>query len=75
LIQVLTLPVHPILAQWLLGAINFYVGIAILVTSIDLGYWSCLSAGAFAAVVAGFIQTFSMVQKSIESLENAEQKN
>jgi hypothetical protein len=71
LLQILTLPLHPIFAQWFLGTATFYIGIAMLITSVDFGYWGCLSASAFAAFVAGTIQTFSTIQKSIESLDNA----
>ncbi len=53
------LPLNPILLNWTIAFGAHWVGVALLIWSLDLGYWGFLSGPAFGAAMAEAIQDFT----------------
>ncbi len=53
------LPLNPILLNWTIAFGAHWVGVGLLIWSLDLGYWGFLSGPAFGAAMAEAIQDFT----------------
>ncbi len=53
------LPLNPILLNWAIAFGAHWVGVGLLIWSLDLGYWGFLSGPAFGAAMAEAIQDFT----------------
>jgi hypothetical protein len=59
LVRLRLIPFNPLILNWVFALIAYAVGIALLLLSLNLGYWGYLSAPAFASAAVGAMQEFS----------------
>ena len=59
IVRLSLLPINPLVLNWLFALGAHWMGIVLLLISLDQGYWGYLSAPAFAAAATGAMQEFA----------------